>query len=83
MCSAGNSSDTQTSPKAVPEATTALEASKLALNTLASVTSFIPHGAALSMAIHGVLKVVETVQVSGTTSYWSIRLDMLLEKVRE
>lgn len=68
------------SPKAVPKAKTALEASKIALNTLASATCLVPHGDALSAAIKGVLTVIETVEVSGTPSYWSIYLDVPFRK---
>ena len=46
---------------------TALGASKLALKELDSLTSPIPHGAALSIVIKRVLAFVETVEVSGTT----------------
>jgi len=64
----GDSPHTQASPNA-DKAKTALEASKLALNTLVSATGLIPQGAALSVAIKGVLTVIETVEVSSTTFY--------------
>jgi hypothetical protein len=70
--SAGNSHNTQASPKAVPNAKTAVEASKLALNALASASSLLPHGAVFSAAIKGVLIAIEVVEVSCTTLYLSI-----------
>jgi hypothetical protein len=74
--SAVNSSNTQANPKSVPKANTALEASKLALNALDSASSFLPHGAVLSVAIKGVLTAIDVVEVSRcTTSYLIIQLN--------
>ena len=61
--SAGNSFTTsQAGPNVVPKAKTALEASKHALSTLASATGLLPYGNAVSMAMKGVLTIVDVLR---------------------